>query len=53
MIRASQVAQVVKNTPATARDIRSVEEDALEEGMAACWGPAPADTGYSKERRHR
>ena len=53
MIRASQVAQVVKNTHATARDIRSVEEDALEEGMAGCQGPGLADPGYSKERRRR
>ena len=28
-------------------------EDPLEEGMATCRGPAPADPGYSKERRRR
>ena len=22
-------------------------------GMQVCWGPAPADPGYSKERRRR
>ena len=22
-------------------------------GILQCWGPAPADPGYSKERRHR
>ena len=50
---ASLLAQTVKNPRAKQETwVRVLDwEDPLEKEMAACRGPAPADPGYSKERR--
>ena len=54
---ASLVAQLVKSLPAIQETwVRPLGwEEPLEKGKAihSCRGPAPADPGYSKERRRR
>ena len=50
---ASLVAQMVKNLlEMWETQIQSLDQkDPQEKGKAICRGPAPADPGYSKERR--